>query len=74
VSCDLTAHGFSTAYLDWRAGWPPVPVEFERHLESCRECAYGSRKPREISAARRFKRSGLLRKTPPVALRKKIRA
>jgi mycothiol system anti-sigma-R factor len=69
VSCDLTRtilHGYLDGELDATGA-----ADFERHLESCRECtsALGA----EESLRSSLQRSGLY-ENAPVALRKKIRA
>src|SRR5260370_7071397 len=69
VSCDFTRtvlHGYLDGELDATRA-----AEFERHLESCRECAtsLGS----EESLRSSLQRSGLY-ENAPLDLRKKIRA
>ena len=69
MSCDFTRtvlHGYMDGELDATGA-----AEFERHLESCRECtsALGA----EESLRSSLQRSGLY-ENAPVALRKKIRA
>ena len=69
MSCDFTRtalHGYLDGELDATGA-----AEFERHLESCRECttALGA----EESLRSSLQRSGLY-ENAPVALRKKIRA
>jgi len=69
VSCELTRtvlHGYLDGELDATGA-----AEFERHLESCRECATAL--GAEESLRSLLQRSGLY-ENAPVALRKKIRA
>lgn len=69
MSCDLTRtvlHGYLDGELDATGA-----AEFERHLESCRECATAL--GAEESLRSLLQRSGLY-ENAPVALRKKIRA
>src|SRR3989441_170131 len=69
VNCDFTRtvlHGYLDGELDATRA-----AEFERHLESCRECttALGAEESLRSSLQR-----SLLYENAPVALRKKIRA
>jgi mycothiol system anti-sigma-R factor len=69
VSCDFTRtvlHGYLDGELD-----APRAAEFEHHLESCRECATALGAEESLRSS--LQRSGLY-ESPPVALRKKIRA
>ncbi len=69
MSCELTRtvlHGYLDGELDATGA-----AEFERHLESCRECATAL--GAEESLRSLLQRSGLY-ENAPVALRKKIRA
>ena len=69
MSCDYTRtalHGYLDGELDATRA-----AEFERHLESCRECAVSL--GAEESQRSSLQHSGLY-ETAPVALRKKIRA
>jgi mycothiol system anti-sigma-R factor len=69
VSCDYTKsalHGYLDVELDATRA-----AEFERHLESCRECAVVLGSGESLRSS--LQRSGLY-ETAPVALRKKIRA
>jgi mycothiol system anti-sigma-R factor len=69
VSCDHTCaalHGYLDGELDATRA-----AEFERHLESCRECATSLGAEESLRSS--LQRSGLYEHAP-VALRKKIRA
>ena len=69
MSCDFTRtalHGYLDGELDATRA-----AEFERHLESCRECAVALGAEESLRSS--LQRSGLY-ETAPVALRRKIRA
>jgi anti-sigma factor (TIGR02949 family) len=69
VSCDFTRtvlHGYLDGELDASRA-----AEFERHLESCRECAAALGVEESLRLS--LQRSGLY-ENAPIALRKKIRA